>query len=87
MRNSLTPHSSHFTSPVTQSVSSPDNRIAGRDYVEHRPVTDLRLLLATESRESLDNLALENERFFARRYGFVANTTVRQQLIAFQNQF
>lgn len=87
MRNNLTPHSSDVTSPVTQSISSPHNRTAGRDYVEHRQIKDIRLLLNTESKESLDELALKNERFFARRFGFIASTEIRQQLIDFQNQY
>lgn len=87
MRNNLTPHSSDVTSPVTQSISSPHNRTAGRDYVEHRQIKDIRLLLNTESKESLDELALKNERFFARRFGFIASTQIRQQLIDFQNQY
>lgn len=87
MRNNLTPHSSDAPSPVIQRISGPHNRTAGRDYIEHRQVTDIRLLLTTESKAALDELALKNERFFARRFGFVANTEVRQQLIAFQNQY
>lgn len=77
MRNNLIPHSSDVTSSVTQSISGLHNRTAGRDYIEHRPIKDIRMLLTTEPKESLDELALKNERFFARRFGFIASTEIR----------
>ena len=86
MKNNPLSDAAEALPPVSQTILSTDNRVAGRDYIEHKSNPDIRLLLATEPKESLDQMALKNERFFAKRFGFCANSTVRQQLVTFQNQ-
>jgi len=67
-----------------QDISGYGHRTAGRDYVEHQVSSDIRVILLTGSKEQLDTLSVENERFFFRRFRFRANSAARKKLIEFQ---
>lgn len=64
-----------------------EQRAAGRDYHEYFIPGSIKLLLATASKTKLDKMAMSNERLFAYRFGFKATSTVRPQVIEFQNQY
>lgn len=64
-----------------------EQRAAGRDYHEYFIPGSIKLLLATSSKAKLDELAIDNERLFAYRFGFTATPSVRPQVIAFQNKY
>lgn len=64
-----------------------EQRAAGRDYHEYFIPGSIKLLLATSSKAKLDELATDNERLFAYRFGFTATPSVRPQVIAFQNRY
>ncbi len=64
-----------------------EQRNAGRDYNEYFIPSSIKLILATWSKAKLDSTALENERFFAYRFGFVATPVARQKVIEFQNRY
>lgn len=63
-----------------------EQRAAGRDYHEYFIPGSIKLLLATSSKTRLDELAIDNERLFAYRFGLTATPSVRPQVIAFQNK-
>ncbi|MGI6905780.1 hypothetical protein [Leclercia adecarboxylata] len=67
-----------------QNISGYGHRTAGRDYIEHQVLSDIRIILLTESKEQLDARSIENERFFFRRFKFRANSVARKKLITFQ---
>ncbi len=64
-----------------------EQRAAGRDYHEYFIPGSIKLLLATSSKTKLDELAIDNERLFAYRFGFSATPSVRPQVVAFKNQY
>lgn len=64
-----------------------EQRAAGRDYHEYFIPGSIKLLLATASKTKLDEMATCNERLFNYRFGFKATSTVRPQVIEFQNKY
>lgn len=72
---------------ITQLNLALEQRNAGRDYNEYFIPGSIKLILATWPKAKLDSTALENERFFAYRFGFVATRGVRQKIIEFQNRY
>ncbi|MFC6377005.1 hypothetical protein [Tatumella terrea] len=70
-----------------QNVAGNSHRVAGRDYIEHQAPANIHFILMTESKEKLDIRAIENERFFCRRFRFSANSVARKKLIGFQDTY
>jgi len=70
-----------------QNIAGDGHRVAGRDYIEHQTLADIHFILMTESKEKLDIRAIENERFFCRRFRFSANSVARKKLIGFQDTY
>ena len=56
-------------------------RVSGGDYFEFRKYDSVDLLLATETKENLNNLAINNERVFQKRFGFYASEGIRKQFV------
>jgi hypothetical protein len=63
------------------------NRNAGRDYYEMLIPGSIKLVLATQSRERLNEMAQDNNYLFKYRFGFEATTPVRKQIIDMINRY
>ncbi len=62
-------------------------RNAGRDYHEYFMPSSIKLFLATQTKDTLDRIALDNSRFFRYRFGFEPSRVVRQQVLDIQNKY
>lgn len=63
------------------------NRNAGRDYYEMFIPGSIKLLLATQPRERLNEMVQDNNYLFKYRFGFEATTPVRKQVIDMLNRY
>ena len=64
-----------------------EQHVAGRDLFNFFVPSSIKLMLATQSNEQLDQWSIDNERFFGYRFGFTATPSVRPQVIAFKNKY
>lgn len=64
-----------------------EQRAAGRDYHEYFIPGSIKLLLATASKDKLDEMAIGNPNMFRYRFGFTATTSVRPKVIDFQTKY
>lgn len=64
-----------------------EQRNALRDYHEHQLSGSIETILATWSKEKLDEAALDNGRMFAHRFGFETTQPVRQIILELQKRF
>ena len=66
---------------ISQLNLGKSNRNAGRDYYEMLIPGSIKLVLATQSCERLNEMAQDNNYLFKYRFGFEATTPVRKQVI------
>ena len=64
-----------------------DQRNAARDYHEYFIPGSIKLVLATWSKEKLDETALDNSTMFRYRFGFEPPMVVRKQVLDIKNQY
>lgn len=62
------------------------NRFCRRDYIEINAPDSIKMFLATTSSAELDARAIDNEYLFQYRFGFFANQTIREQIVAIKKQ-
>lgn len=63
-----------------------EQRNAARDYYDYSGLGSIKVILATQPKSKLDELALANSRMFYYRFGFEPPEIVRKQVLDIQNK-
>jgi hypothetical protein len=73
--------------PIVQLNLAHNQRSAARDYHEYFVPGSIKLVLATWTKEKLDEQSINSEYMFRHRFGFHAGSVVRQQVVEIRKKY